>query len=197
MVGGHVFVWLFSTIDSVGSSVRRQRVSGREAQTIATTSSRHSWLGREGRYCPRGYALDLRSLRPGVDGEETDEGEADGLLDTTSAVRVIEEDMSEIVGGHRQSRESLEAVHRRSLRETLHRYKWDLDAPPTAPDSCRHTSCEYGDMGRRYSDWKRNKKPDDNDRACHETRMLMDIVFHGLCFDQLNAGSLAVFELAC
>ena len=51
-------------------------------------------------------------------------------------------------------------------------------------------------MRRRFSEWKRNKL-DDNDRVFHETRVMVDIVYFGLCFDQLNAGSLAVFELAC
>ena len=41
------------------------------------------------------------------------------------------------------------------------------------------------------------KKLDDNDRVCHETRLLVDIVNFGFCFDQLKVGSLAVFELAC
>ena len=41
------------------------------------------------------------------------------------------------------------------------------------------------------------KTLDDKDRVGHETRVLVDIVHFVLCFDQLNAGSLAVFELAC
>ena len=73
---------------------------------------------------------------------------------------------------------------------------WDLDAPPTALDSCRYTSREYGDVRRWFPDWKRNRKLDDKDRVCHETRVLVGIVYFGLCFDQLDAGSLAVFEFA-
>ena len=38
---------------------------------------------------------------------------------------------------------------------------------------------------------------DDNGSVCQKTRVLVDIVCYGLCFDQLNASSLAVFELAC
>ena len=72
---------------------------------------------------------------------------------------------------------------------------WELDAPRAALDfvpTClaRVRRCEE-------VDWKRNKKLDDNDKVCHETRVLVDIVYFGFCFDQLNAGSLSVFELAC
>ena len=59
---------------------------GREAQTLAPTSPRHSWLGRKTRYYPSGLCSDLRGRpRLGVEGEESAGGEADGLLDNTSA----------------------------------------------------------------------------------------------------------------
>ena len=41
------------------------------------------------------------------------------------------------------------------------------------------------------------QKLDHNDGVCHETRVLVDILYFGLRFDQLNAGTWAVFELAC
>ena len=59
---------------------------------------------------------------------------------------------------------------------------WDLGALPTAPDLCRYTTREHGDVRRWYADGKRNNKLDDNDRVCHETRVLVDIVYCGLLF---------------
>ena len=52
--------------------------SGRQmpAQTFAPTPPRHVWLGGKMRYYPQGYAP---NARPGVEGEETGEGKADGL----------------------------------------------------------------------------------------------------------------------
>ena len=67
---------------------------------------------------------------------------------------------------------------------------WDLYAPPTALDFCRIRRCE-----EVVSDWKRDKKLDDNDRVCHETRSAGGHRLFRLCFD--HAGSMAVFELAC
>ena len=52
---------------------------------------------------------------------------------------------------------------------------WDLDVPLAALDS-------FADVSRA---------------SMEMTQVLADIVYFGLCFGQLNAGSLAVFELAC
>ena len=62
----------------------------------------------------------------------------------------------------------MEAVQAVFESQTTALSAWDLDTPPIM--------CEYGGVRRRFSDWKRNKQLVDNDRACHETRVLVDIV---------------------
>ena len=63
-----------------------------------------------------------------------------------------------------------------------------MDAPPAA--------LVYGELGGGIRIGCGTKKLDDNDRVCHETRVLVDIVYYRLCFDQLNTGPSAVVELA-
>ena len=155
----------------------------------------------KGDTAPRGRVPDFRSrLRPGVNGEETGDGKPDGPTDRTSAATpVIEEDDVRTLWVDTDSHGNRVKPSRDAVFEshTTNCSTLDLDAPPIAVDSCRYTSREYRDVRRWLSDRKRNQKLDDNERVCHETWVLVDIVYYGLRFDQLNAGSWGVFELAC
>ena len=114
---------------------------------------------------------------------------------TSEASGCLDEKIKDL---HRLLSDTLDATRRGMPRlGVVPPFQLGVWMPPTAPDFSRKTSREYGDVRRWFSDWKRDKKLDDKNRACHETRVLVDIVCFGLCIDQLNAGSLAVFELAC
>jgi hypothetical protein len=74
---------------------------------------------------------------------------------------------------------------------------WDQEGPPSAIGFLKFVLKNGGDPRRWFTDWKRLKRLEDNDRVCHAMKVLVDVLWYGLCFDQLNGGACAVFEVVC
>ena len=73
---------------------------------------------------------------------------------------------------------------------------WDQDGGQSALDFCRYIERQHGDPRRWFTSFKRDKWLEENDRVCHEMKVLVDVL-HYCQFDQLNLGGLATYELVC
>jgi hypothetical protein len=71
-----------------------------------------------------------------------------------------------------------------------------LDGPPCCLSVCKHMLRVGGDPRQWLSAWIREKKLDSGDRVCHELRTLIEVLYLGGVYDQLNVGSVLCLEAA-
>ena len=87
-------------------------------------------------------------------------------------------------------------------RELLHEIKeyqyadWPLEGPGTVVHMVRHMFKYGGDSRQWLMLWSRHRGLVDGDRVMHELRVLVDILWYGGSYDQLNLGSLVCMEVA-
>ena len=73
---------------------------------------------------------------------------------------------------------------------------WPHDGPGTVMHMLSHMFKFGGDPKQWLERWSRSKGVQDGDRVMHELRVLMDILWYGGTYDQLNLTSLASMETA-
>ena len=70
-----------------------------------------------------------------------------------------------------------------------------IAGPPTCLQVCRKMLQSGGDPKRWFAEWTKELSLSRKDRAWHEVSNLIDILYQGGCYDQLNMGALASMEL--
>jgi len=71
-----------------------------------------------------------------------------------------------------------------------------LDGPPTLHHLAKHMERNGGDPRLWLQIWIREKKLDANDRAVHEMKSLVDMIYYGGTYDQFNLGGAVALEVA-
>ena len=83
-----------------------------------------------------------------------------------------------------------------TLERREYNYKdWPLDGPLTTLHFIKHTCRHGGDPKRWLAEWMRSKQIQDNDRISFEMKVLIESLYVGGTYDQLNLCSLACMEI--
>ncbi|CAE8585294.1 unnamed protein product, partial [Polarella glacialis] len=72
-----------------------------------------------------------------------------------------------------------------------------LEGPPTCLRLIRHIERTGGDPRLWLQIWLRAKKLEESDRVAHEMKVLVDVLYYGGIYDQLNMPALISMEVVC
>ncbi|CAE8693166.1 unnamed protein product [Polarella glacialis] len=72
-----------------------------------------------------------------------------------------------------------------------------LEGPPTCLHLIRHIERTGGDPRLWLQIWLRAKKLEESDRVAHEMKVLVDVLYYGGIYDQLNMPALISMEVVC
>ncbi|CAE7628065.1 pksN [Symbiodinium sp. CCMP2592] len=134
-------------------------------------------------------ADDLKLLPAVKDTPEDDEGTVfkDKAGEDVRTLWIIYDDQNE---RHREWRSVVQECVTHSFAD------WPYQGPQSTMHMLKHIQRHGGEPKSWLQLWLRKHNVSESDRVCHELKTLVDIVYLGGCYDQLNLASLASFEAA-